>query len=274
MAEKILLIDDDPVLRKIVTAALTDYDVAGAASGEEGLALFQSQPFDLVICDLVLPGIGGLEAMRKFRQDRPEQRIMVVSAFGTKENLLASLREQVIDFIVKPFSAEQLQTAVKDLLARERSIEVISASPKWIELRVPARFQVASSLENLLKNLQVDIDQETRETVSIAFRELINNAIEHGCKGDLDGMLLLSYVRLSKGILYRIQDPGRGFNLGAIPHAAISNPPDDAFQHLKIREQSGMRAGGFGLVLLRFLADELVYSERGNDVIFIKYLAP
>ncbi len=274
MAEKILLIDDDPVLRKIVTAALTDYDVAGAASGEEGLALFQSQPFDLVICDLVLPGIGGLEAMRKFRQDRPEQRIMVVSAFGTKENLLASLREQVIDFIVKPFSAEQLQTAVKDLLARERSIEVISASPKWIELRVPARFQVASSLENLLKNLQVDIDQETRETVSIAFRELINNAIEHGCKGDLDGMLLLSYVRLSKGILYRIQDPGRGFNLGAIPHAAISNPPDDAFQHLKIREQSGMRAGGFGLVLLRFLADELVFSERGNDVIFIKYLAP
>ena len=75
---------------------------------------------------------------------------MVVSAFGTKENLLASLREQVIDFIVKPFSAEQLQSAVKNLLARERSIEVISASQNWIELRVPARFQIAASLDNLL----------------------------------------------------------------------------------------------------------------------------
>ncbi len=274
MAEKILLIDDDPVLRKLAVSALADYDVLGAASGEEGLALFQSRPFDLVISDLVLPGIGGLETMRRFRQERPEQRMMVVSAFGTKENLLGSLREHVIDFIVKPFSPEQLQNAVKDLLACERSIDLISATQRWIELRVPARFQIASSLENFLRNLQVDIDQETRENVSTAFRELINNAIEHGCKGDPDGMLLLSYVRLSRGILYRIQDPGRGFDLGTIPHAAVSNPPGDAFLHLKIREQAGMRAGGFGLALLQFLADELVYSERGNDVIFIKYLAP
>ncbi len=272
MAEKILLIDDDPVLRKIVVSALADLDVTGAASGEEGISFFQAQPFDLVICDLKLPGVGGLEVMRQFRQDRPEQRIMVLSAFGTKENLLASLREQVIDFIVKPFSADQLQSAVKDLLARERSIEVISASPKWIELRVPARFQVASSLQNFLKNLQVEIDEDTRENVSIAFRELINNAIEHGCKGDVSGMLLLSYVRLSRGILYRIQDPGQGFNLGAIPHAAVSNPPSDGLQHLKVRENLGMRAGGFGLVLLNLLADELVYSERGNDVLFIKYI--
>ncbi len=271
MAERILLIDDDPILRKIVVSALAAYDVTAAASGEEGLSLFQSRPFDLVICDLVLPGIGGLEVMRKFRQERPEQRIMVVSAFGTKENLLASLREHVVDFIVKPFSADHLQAAVKDLLACERSIEVISASQKWIELRVPARFQIASSLQNFLKNLQAEIDEDTRENASIAFRELINNAIEHGCKGDQSGMLLLSYVRLSRGILYRIQDPGRGFNLGAIPHAAVSNPPGDAFQHLMVREQMGMRAGGFGLILLNLLADELVYSERGNDVLFIKY---
>ena len=272
MAEKILLIDDDPVLRTIVTAALTQYAVTGVASAEEGLALFGSEQFDLVICDLVLPGIGGLEAMHRFRQERPEQRIMVVSAFGTKENLIASLREQVIDFIIKPLSAEELRNAVRNLLAREQSIEVISASQKWIELRIPARFQVASSLGNLLKSLQVEIDEETRENVSIAFREMMNNAIEHGCKGDPDGMLQLSYVRLSRGILYRIQDPGGGFSQGEIPHAAISNPPTDAFQHIRIREQMGMRAGGFGLVLLNFLADELVFNERGNEVLFIKYL--
>ncbi len=274
MSEKILLIDDDPVLRKIVTSALADYAVTGVASGEEGLALFQSQQFRLVICDLMLPGIAGLEAMRRIRLERPAQPVMVVSAFGTEENLLASLREHVIDFIVKPFSVQEIQSAVKNILACERSIEVISASPKWIELRVPARFQVASSLDSFLTNLQVEIDQETRENVSIAFRELINNAIEHGCKGDPEGMLLVSYVRLKRGILYRIQDPGRGFNMGAIPHAAISNPPTDALQHLKIREQMGMRPGGFGLFWLHTMADELVYNECGNDVLFIKYLNP
>ena len=272
MAERILVIDDDPVQRVIVASALADYDVTGAESGEEGLTLFQSQPFDLVICDLMLPGVGGLDVMRKLRQVRPEQRIMVLSAFGTKENLVASLREQVIDFVVKPVDAEQLRNVVRDLLSCERSIEVISATQKWIELRVPARFQVASSLQNFLKNLQAEVDDETREKVSMAFRELINNAIEHGCKGDLQGMLLLSYVRLSRGILFRLQDPGRGFNLGAIPHAAVSNPPNDVFHHLEIREKMGMRAGGFGLSMISLLADELVYSERGNDVLFIKYL--
>ena len=79
-------------------------------------------------------------------------------------------------------------------------------------------------------------------------------------------------MRLERGILYRIQDPGQGFNLGAVPHSAISNPPTDALHHMKIREQMGMRPGGFGLLWLQLLADELVYSERGNDVIFIKYL--
>lgn len=272
MAEKILLIDDDCILRELVTAALSEYAIVGAASGEEGLALFRSQQFDLVLCDLMMPGIGGLETMRIFRQERPEQRIMVVSAFGTKENLLASLREQVIDFIVKPFTPEQLRSAVANLLACERSIEVISASPNWIELRLPARFQIASSLDGFLRNLQVEIDQDTQENVSLAFREMINNAIEHGCKGDPEGMLLLSYVRLTRGILYRIQDPGMGFKLNAIPHAAVSNPPTDALQHQKVREQLGMRVGGFGLVLLKLLADELVYNERGNEVLFIKYL--
>ncbi len=274
MAVRILFIDDDPVLQQIASAALAEYDVTGVTSGEEGLALFQSRQFDLVICDLMLPGIGGLEAMHRLRLQRPEQRIMVVSAFGTKENLLASLRERVIDFIVNPFSPEQLQWAVKNLLASERSIEVISACQRWIELRVPARFQVAASLDNFLKTLQAEIDEETRESVGTAFRELINNAIEHGCKGDPEGKVLLSYVRLTRGVLYRIQDPGEGFNLGGIPHAAISNPPTDALQHMKIRENMGMRPGGFGLLWLHLLADELVYSERGNDVLFIKYLNP
>ncbi len=272
MTGEILVIDDDPVITRLIGLALSDYSVTTASTGEEGLQIFAEKPFDLVICDIVMPGMGGLEAIHRLRLFRPEQRIMLVSSFGTQENLLASLRERVVDFLVKPFDPAQLQSAVRNLLACDRAIKVISASRNWIELKVPARFQVAASLDRFFAALQSDVDETTRGDVSLAFRELINNAIEHGCKGDPDGMVTVSYVRMKRCIIYRIKDPGAGFDMGAIPHAAVSNPEGKALHHMQVREQQGMRPGGYGLLWLRHLADELVYNDRGNDVLFIKYV--
>lgn len=243
MTPSLLVIDDDPVLLRLIASALNEYEVVEASSGEEGLRMFASRPFDLVVCDLVMPGVSGLDAIHELRRQRPSQRIMVVSAYGSQENLLATLRERVIDFMVKPFTPEHLRTTVKNLLAGGAAIEVISANPRWIELRLPASFQVAASLSDFLATLQADIDETTREKASIAFRELINNAIEHGCKGDPEGMVVVSCVRMTRGILYRIQDPGRGFDLGAIPHAAVAYPEGEAPRHFEVREQAGMRPG-------------------------------
>ena len=58
----------------------------------------------------------------------------------------------------------------------------------------------------------------------------------------------------------------------AITHAAIANPPDDPAHHLEIRAEKGVRPGGFGILLTRNLVDELIYNEKGNEVLFIKYL--
>jgi hypothetical protein len=55
-------------------------------------------------------------------------------------------------------------------------------------------------------------------------------------------------------------------------HAAIANAPDQPYQHLELREQMGIRPGGFGLLMTKNFADELIYSSKGNEVIFIKYL--
>jgi len=57
-----------------------------------------------------------------------------------------------------------------------------------------------------------------------------------------------------------------------IAHAAIANPPGDPARHLEIRAEQGVRPGGFGILLTRNLVDELIYSEKGNEVLFIKYL--
>jgi hypothetical protein len=72
--------------------------------------------------------------------------------------------------------------------------------------------------------------------------------------------------------MYRIADPGEGFDPAKLPHAAIGQPVDDPTAHLSVRDKLGLRAGGFGLLMTGAIADELIYNEAHNEVIFIKYL--
>lgn len=69
-----------------------------------------------------------------------------------------------------------------------------------------------------------------------------------------------------------ITDPGPGFTLDEIPHAAIANPADDPIRHVAVREEQGTRPGGLGVLLAQRLVDELIYGQDGTEVILIKYL--
>ena len=70
--------------------------------------------------------------------------------------------------------------------------------------------------------------------------------------------------------MYRIADPGPGFSFDELDHAASRTTI--RLEHIKIREEKGLRAGGFGLLMVRAQVDELVYNEKQNEVIFMKYL--
>lgn len=272
MNRRILVIDDDPGLGAIVAEALPEYPVTVTATGAEGLKRFAAEPFELVLCELALPDMGGLEVVQHIRAQQPRTRVIVAGDQGRPEHLLATLRENVVDFLIKPFTHEQVRSAVTNVLACEQAIEVVSVTPKWIQLRVPASFQVAASLEDFFTNLHADIDEVTRRTVGLVFRELLNNAIEHGCQGDEKRRIGLGYVRMQRAILYRIQDPGGGFDRTDLPHAAVGNPPQEPIRHLEVRQERGLRPGGYGLLWIENLADELIFNERRNEVLFVKYL--
>jgi anti-sigma regulatory factor (Ser/Thr protein kinase) len=72
--------------------------------------------------------------------------------------------------------------------------------------------------------------------------------------------------------MYSIKDPGEGFNLAKVEHAAVANPADNPFKHMQVRQEKGMRPGGFGIMLASQVIDELVYNESHNELIFVKYL--
>jgi anti-sigma regulatory factor (Ser/Thr protein kinase) len=148
---------------------------------------------------------------------------------------------------------------------------VISAKPDWVELVVPCTREAAERIQPVMSELDAKLAPEVRESTAYAFRELLLNAIEWGGKLDPKRTVRISCLRTKRMLLYRISDPGPGFNIEDLPHAAISNP-DTPIAHVQVREDKGLRPGGFGLLTVRASVDELIYNEKRNEVVFVKYL--
>jgi anti-sigma regulatory factor (Ser/Thr protein kinase) len=96
--------------------------------------------------------------------------------------------------------------------------------------------------------------------------------VEWGGKLDPNRKVRIAHVRSSRMLLYRVADPGPGFSFKGLTHAAVGQSPDEPIAHVSVRDQLGIRPGGFGITMIRSMADELLYNEAQNEVIFIKYL--
>jgi anti-sigma regulatory factor (Ser/Thr protein kinase) len=160
--------------------------------------------------------------------------------------------------IVKPWSSTRF--------------EVISLLPEWVELRVPGNLEAVKPLQEFLIRLDADLPQEVSEAINYAFHEMMCNAVEYGCHLDQTAQIHVCFIRLKRAVICRIRDPGSGFNPARLDHSAINNPIDAPLQHAAVRNAKGLRPGGFGILLTRQLVDELVYNERHNELLFVKYL--
>jgi PAS domain S-box-containing protein len=154
-----------------------------------------------------------------------------------------------------------------------QTIEVTSAQPHWVELLVPCTREAADKIGTVVARLGEDLPEEIIDSVSSAFKELLLNAVEWGGQLDPNRRVRITCLRTNRMLMYRIADPGPGFKFENLSHSALSHP-DEPFEHMRIREEQGMRPGGFGLLMVKASVDELVYNEKHNEVVFIKYLDP
>jgi CheY-like chemotaxis protein/anti-sigma regulatory factor (Ser/Thr protein kinase) len=273
---KILVVDDDPALHQVIEGALAreGHTLLHVTDGKKGMELLASETIDLAIIDYLMPGMDGLEFLEQVRVNHPDLKAIMITAFGTPEAVLGALRKKVCDFLVKPFGVADIRAAVSAALEENSVVEidVISAEPHWVQLRVPCDLAAVQILQKLLIQLKADLPENTREAIAYAFREMLNNAIEHGGKLDPTKYVEVLCVRLKRAIIYWIKDPGEGFDPTQLEHAAVNNPAGDPFRHVSVRDEKGLRAGGFGILMTDQLVDELVYNERRNEVMFIKYL--
>jgi anti-sigma regulatory factor (Ser/Thr protein kinase) len=96
--------------------------------------------------------------------------------------------------------------------------------------------------------------------------------MEHGAAFNPEQVVEVTAIRTERSMVFYVRDPGAGFRLESLSHAANANPSDDPTAHIALREEEGMRPGGYGLLLAAGTVDELIYSEIGNEVLLIKYL--
>lgn len=118
MAQKILVIDDDESLRRVLEYTLQEegYEVFTAASGEEGLALFEERQPALVITDMNMPGINGFQVLKEVKERSAEALVIIVTAFGEVDAAVKAMKLGAYDFITKPLSRDELKLTVKKAL--------------------------------------------------------------------------------------------------------------------------------------------------------------
>lgn len=119
----LLVVDDEPAMRRVLRSSLsaTGYAVSEASCGEEALGSLRTTPPDLVILDINMPGIGGLETCRRIRDLMPGAGIVMVSVRGREDDKVQALESGADDYVTKPFRLRELLARLQSVLRRARS---------------------------------------------------------------------------------------------------------------------------------------------------------
>ena len=271
-----LLIEGDPEIERALRELLEPEGWEIVLTGNHASALEQVKlrHFSLIVTAGRTSGADDVELLRKMRRFHPHTRMIIVTDESTPRDALDSMREGAFSYFAKPFSIESFKEMVVIAMKSpcwDDGIEVASATPDWINLHVRCDRNTADRLLQFMREI-ADLPERERHEAGVAFREMLLNAMEHGGQFDPQQYVEISYVRTRKLVACRIQDPGRGFSLEELQHAALSNPPEDPLRHASLREELGLRPGGYGLLLARHLVDELLHNEQGNEVFLVKYL--
>jgi two-component system, OmpR family, response regulator len=270
--KRILVVDDSEGERKACCRLIerAGFEVQEAMDGEEGLEKLQRDRFDLLLVDVWMPRMNGLELLSRLPEEsRP--KALVITGDTNTETVLQSVRENAYLLLSKPVNPQDLIQSIRTALESPSAggeIQVLSAQPDWVQLRFPCEMRTAGRVENVVEQLSFGLPLHMRHSVGLAFHELLMNAIEWGGRLNPNFEVRIDYLRTQRFLTLRIADPGKGFQVATLRHAATAEEP---LAHIDVRERRGIRPGGYGIQLAKSLVDELIYNEARNEVVMVKY---
>jgi DNA-binding NtrC family response regulator len=162
---KILIVDDEKDILRALEFILSreGYSVSTATSGEEAIELLKKDEYDLVLTDLRMEGMDGLEVLQRTLQMRPSTLVIIMTAYATVESAVTAMKMGASDYIVKPFINEDVKMRIKRLLDHKRLLQENIALKQQLSQRIPGRVFLGNSnqIQELLTLLEQVIPTKT-----------------------------------------------------------------------------------------------------------------
>jgi signal transduction histidine kinase len=183
MAQKILLVDDEEGIRKVLGISLSDsgYQVFTAKSGEEALSIFKEQAPPIVMTDIKMPGMDGIELLQKMKEENPDAEVIMITGHGDMELAIQSLKHEATDFITKPINDDALEIALK---------------------RAKERISLKAQIREYTENLEKLVEEKTRQLIEAERLAAVGQTVAglaHAIKNITGGLTGGIFV-LEKGI--------------------------------------------------------------------------
>jgi anti-sigma regulatory factor (Ser/Thr protein kinase)/ActR/RegA family two-component response regulator len=275
---RVLAIHPDPPLLEALSKRLpTGTAELEICQGDvEALQRVRDHAVDVVVTDPVTAFSEDLALVAELQATRPGLKVIVVAPAAGPAELVEAVRRHVFSCFTTPFDyaemADTVRTAVETVDWHD-GIEVVSATPQWMTFRVSCHLLTADRLVRFLSEYRPPLPTAEHDLLMTAFREMLLNAMEHGAGFNPDKAIDVTAARTARAIVYHFRDPGSGFDRADLSHAAASIAPEHVTLSAVERSALGLRPGGFGMLIVRQIVDEVIYNERGNEVLLIKHLS-
>ena len=272
MPRNVLIVDDERDTNDIL-ASLVQAKEFVPIQLDSGEAVREHGP-DLILLDLMLPDVDGFAICEGLKRDRETNLIPVilVTALNDADHRLSGVRVGANGYLTKPFTPDQLFGAIDTALAWREEHQSHGTTGE-IRFDIRSEPTYLSQTNDLLADLYAHTPLTERQVKDLkqVVLEMGGNAIEWGHRKNAELILQITYRIDPEKVTLVIRDQGPGFNPTQIPHAASD---EDPIGHLDVRNELGIREGGFGIMLAKGLVDEFRYNDKGNEVTLVKRFEP
>ena len=274
---RLLIVRPDPALEQAVRSdpGLSQHAVECCEGNVEAVRRVRGRPVDVLLTDPLTTVTEDLALTAELRDTQPGVRIIVLAPAASHGDVVSALKAHVFACFTAPFDHSEVVSmarAALDAANWRDGIEVVSGLPHWITLRVSCHLLTADRLVRFMTEHAATLPTDNRDLLLTAFREMLLNAMEHGAGFDPAKVIEVTAAQTARAIVYHFRDPGDGFDRADLAHAVASTNPDAVASSAARRFEQGLRPGGFGILIAREIVDELVFNERGNEVLLIKHL--
>ncbi len=273
MPRTVLVVDDERDANDILAHLVRPhgFEPIQVFSGAEALEEVARRHPGLILLDLSLPDIDGFDLCDRLKRDRETNLIpiIMITAHHDAKERAAGVRVGANGYLIKPFTPEQLYRAMDEAIAWHDEHRQHGTTGE-IDFDIRSELNYLAQASDMLADLfaHTPLTERHIKDLKQAVMEMGGNAIEWGHRKNADLVLRITYRINPTSVTLIIKDQGPGFDPRDLPHAASD---EDPIRHLEVRNELGLREGGFGIMLARGLVDRFWYNESGNQVTMVKH---